>query len=378
MARADDEGTIYEYPKGSGIWWAQLPADEQGKRPKRRAASQKEALEKLRELWAERSQGVDLTMKQPTVAEFLNFWLEHVIKPKKRPGTYENYVKDVRLHIIPVLGTTRLKKLRGPQIQRWVNGLTMKSACNPYQRLRAALDVAVRWGYIPKNYARDVESPSYTPPAIAPLTEKQAIALLDAAAGDRLAPLYEIAIWLGLRESELLGLRWADIDLKKRTLSVTGQIVRRRRPSNKTYLVRHPPKSKKSERTIPLSDGLCATLKAHHARLAAERLKAGPAWRDHDLLFPTLIGTPIDHAALRAHFKRLVSAAELPATTRVHDLRHTAASLMLDNGATIADVSSILGHANPAITARIYAHSYDEGQRRAVEGMERRLRRGQK
>lgn len=378
MARADDEGTIFEYPKGSGIWWAQLPSDEAGKRPKRRATSQKEALEKMRELWAERDTGVDLTMKQPTLDEFLHFWLEHVIKPKKKAGTYANYVKDVELHILPTLGTIRLKKLRAPQIQRWLNGVTIKSAINPYQRLRAALDVAVRWGYIAKNYAREVETPSYTPPAITPLTEAQAIVLLGLVDGDRLAPLYEVALSLGLREAELIGLRWADIDVQKRTLSVTGQILRRRQPNGKTKLLRLPPKSKRSERSIPLSDGMVATLKAHQARIYAERLKAGPAWRDNDLVFPSQIGTPIDPSTLRAHFKGLLGPAELPRTTRFHDLRHTAASLMLDDGATIADVSSILGHANAAITARIYAHSYDEGQRRAIEGMEKRLKRGQK
>jgi integrase len=217
---------------------------------------------------------------------------------------------------------------------------------------------------------REVEAPGCTPPAITPLTEAQAVALLDLVALDRLAPLYEVAISLGLREAELIGLRWADIDFQKRTLSVTGQMLRRRQPNGKTKLVRLPPKSKRSERSIPLSDGLCVTLKAHKKRILEERLRASTAWRDHDLVFPSQLGTPIDPVTLRAHFKRLLESAGLPATTRFHDLRHTAASLMLDDGATIADVSAILGHANAAITTRIYAHSYDEGQRRAVEGME--------
>ena len=99
MARADDEGTIFEYPKGSGVWWAQLPADAQGKRPKRRATTQKEALEKLRELWAERENGVDASLKQPTVKAFLSTWLNEIIKPKKSLGTFENYSREVRLYI---------------------------------------------------------------------------------------------------------------------------------------------------------------------------------------------------------------------------------------------------------------------------------------
>jgi integrase len=210
------------------------------------------------------------------------------------------------------------------------------------------------------------------------LTEAQAVALLNQVDGEQLAPLYEIAISSGLREAELIGLRWADIDLQKRTLSVTGQIQRRRQPDGKTRLVRLPPKSKRSERTIPLSESLIAILKAHKKRILEERLRAGTAWRDHDLLFPTANGTPRDSATLRAHFKALLEPAGLPKTTRFHDLRHTAASLMLDDGATIADMSAILGHSSPAITARIYAHSYDEGQRRAIERMEKRLKRGQK
>jgi hypothetical protein len=107
-------------------------------------------------------------IRHNTVDEFLQFWREHDIKTIMKPGTYANYVQDVERHIVPVLRAIRLKKLRAPQIQRWLNGITIKSAINPYQRLRAALDKAVRWGYIAKNYAREVEPPSYTPPAIHP------------------------------------------------------------------------------------------------------------------------------------------------------------------------------------------------------------------
>ncbi|HEY3228427.1 MAG TPA: site-specific integrase, partial [Roseiflexaceae bacterium] len=189
---------------------------------------------------------------------------------------------------------------------------------------------------------------------------------------------YELAIWLGLREAELIGLRWEDLDLTKRTLTISGQILRRKQPDGKSKLIRQPPKSTKSARTIPLSDGLVATLRAHQARIYAERLKAGPAWRDNDLVFPTTKGTPLDRKTLVTHFKALLSAAGLPETTRFHDLRHSAASLMLDDGAQPTDVRDILGHASLQTLDKVYGHSYDEGKRRTIEAQERRLRRGAK
>src|SRR6266540_2773757 len=114
--RANTEGSVFEYPQGSGIWWAQLPPDEQGRRPKRRASSQREALEKLRELQRDRGRGLNLTTKQPTVAQFLDTWLAEVVQRSVKATTHASYSMVVRIYIKPYIGAQRLDRLTTPHV----------------------------------------------------------------------------------------------------------------------------------------------------------------------------------------------------------------------------------------------------------------------
>lgn len=374
-------GSIYESPKGSGIWWAQLPPDDYDKRPKRRATSEQEAVKKLAELEKERSQGLSLGEKDPTTAQFLDTWLDLSVKPNVKPTTYTDRVYFFSHYITPHIGTIRLRKLAATHIQRMLNemierGLARETVRLARQGLITALNVAIEWNLL----APDANVAKRT--KIAPATEdesgkmrrltaEQAQRLLDAVTQHRLYALYFLALIYGARQGELVGLRWTDVDLKKREIQLRSQIRRRSKDA-----VRSTPKTPKSRRTLPIDDVTVAVLSAHARKQQEERAhqQAHGKWTEQGLVFPTEVGTAFYASGLHAQFKRVLGWAELP-DIRFHDMRHTAASLMLEHGVPLADVSEILGHANPAITARLYLHGSNAGKRQAAETMTALLRR---
>jgi integrase len=371
--RANDEGTVFK--DKHGVWWAQLPPDDRGRRPKRRAKTQREAMEKLRELQRERERGLTLAAKQPTLTQFLETWLNEVAPNVAKAHTVEDYRYIVQHYIVPQLGTHRLDKLKPAHVQAWLNALLTRvsagTARNAYNRLHTALGVAVKWRLVAENVAGLVDPPNSAPRPIQTLTIEQAGRLLDAVKEHRLYALYYLALRLGLREAELLGLLWADLDWTKGTLRVSGQIQRVGRQT-----VRTTTKTKKSERALPLDEDLLNVLRAHWQNQLEEKRLPDNGWKEHGLILASERGTPLGARNLVRHFKAALKRAGLP-SIRFHDLRHTAGSLMLSEGAHLTDVAEVLGHSSPMITARIYAHSYDEGKRRAIAGTGRLLRQEQ-
>lgn len=321
----------------------------------------------------EREKGVNLSAKQPSVTSFMNTWLETVIKVRRKPRTYETYKQYVRLYIDPYLGETRLDKLTPARIQAWVNTLQEKvqpqTARNAYQRLRAALGLAVKWRQLSENPAVGVDVPSSSRVPIRPLDANQAAALLEVVRGRRLAPLYELALGLGLRQGELLGLRWSNVDLDKGLLRVAEQMQRLR--SRETVKVM--PKTPRSERELPLSADLVEKLRAHRANQDEERRLVGERWKDYDLVFPSELGTVIMARNLVRHFKAALQRAGLPSSFRFHDLRHTAATLMLAAGVPLKTVSYILGHSSIQVTADTYGYTFEEDKQRALDTLAQML-----
>src|SRR5215203_2076582 len=224
--------------------------------------------------------------------------------------------------------------------------------------LHKALNDAVSDGLVPKNVASAVKSPRPEKPEIHPLTRVQARILLEAASkeDDRFEALYVVALHCGLREGELLGLKWEDVDLGAGTLA-----VRRTLSETRTGHKFELPKNGKG-RSVKLSQGAVEALKSHRARQNEERLKAGSLWQDYDLVFPTTIGTTMRRTNLTGrHFKPLLKKAELPAI-RLHDLRHTCATILLMAGKHPTFVQELLGHASINITLDTYSH--------VIEGMD--------
>jgi integrase len=199
------------------------------------------------------------------------------------------------------------------------------------------------------------------------LDEPQIVKLLDGLADHRLAALYALASATGIRQAELFGLRWPAVTLDgdDPAIIVREQLQRIKGKDGTRQLHRETPKTAAGRRTIPLSVELVATLRAHRTRQMKERLILGDAYHGEDLVFTSEDGTPLEAGAVLRQLKRALKRAALPEVT-FHSLRHSAGSIMLAHRAQLIDVSHILGHSSPAVTAKIYAHSFDEGRRQAI------------
>jgi integrase len=218
--------------------------------------------------------------------------------------------------------------------------------------LRRALNEALALGLVTRNAAALVRAPKAPHGEMHVYDAEQVRALLDAAAGTRLEALLTLAVTSGMREGELLGLTWPNVNLDGKFLHVQTQLRRLREKG----LTIKDVKTGSSRRKIELSDLAVAALRRHHVRQAQERLALGEAWQDRDLVFPNSVGNPIDvPSLLQRGYVRIVKQAGLP-PIRFHDLRHTAATLLLLKGVHPKKVSELLGHASVAITLTTYSH----------------------
>jgi integrase len=226
----------------------------------------------------------------------------------------------------------------------------------------------MRWGYVARNVATLVSPPRIPRHEIAPLSAEQARTVLAAAKGDRHEALYVLALSTGMRLGELLGLRWQDVDIEGGMLQVRQALTR-----TKARLQLGEPKSARSRRRIALTPRTVEALRQHRSRQAVERLRLGPTWQDIGLVFPSEVGTPMDAGnMLRQSFHPLLDKAGLP-RIRFHDLRHTAATLLLQQGVHAKIVSEMLGHSSIGLTLDTYSHVLPDMQQQAVQAMERVL-----
>ena len=230
--------------------------------------------------------------------------------------------------------------------------------------LRQGLVQALRWGLVPRNVATLVERPKVTRREVQPFDPDQVRILLDAITGDRLEALYTVALAVGLRRGEALGLRWQYVDLDAGTLRVCASL---QRVNGKLQL--QEPKTTRSRRTIALPQTVIDALRQHRARQLRERLSAGSHWQQHDLVFTTSAGKPHDPRNITRHFQKVLSGAGLP-RIRFHDLRHTCASLLLVQGVHPRIVMEILGHSQISMTMDTYSHVMPELQREAATQMD--------
>lgn len=375
---ANGEGSVYEYPKGSGRWTAavSLPG---GSIKRQRAASKQDALNKLNRMLEQLAGSGDIEYREtPTLSEWCYLWLERYARNLK-PNIREDYRSVVRLYIeAHSIGKRKIDKLTYVQVQDWVDQLSDRVSAQTvrgaHARLHRALEVAVKRRLLVTNPSDGIDLPSARPPQIRPLSFQQASALLQIVKGDRWAAIYHLAIITGMRQSEILGLTWQAIDFEKSQIRIYQQL--RRIPTggaNEFALL--STKTVSSDRTLTL-DGDMLNLLLWHQQNQLEEAKIAATWGNHlDLVFVTQSGKPIHMSNLLKHFKGLLIKAKLP-DMRFHDLRHTAATLMLANSVPLATVSKVLGHSSIAVTAKIYAHALDESKTAAISGLSEKLRRG--
>ena len=346
--RGRGEGSIYR--RKDGRWVGQYEVG--GKRRYVYGKTRKEVASKLTKALADRNEGLVFDSDHLTVVQYLDRWLDS-IRDTVRESTWVRHEINVRVHLKPALGRVRLGKLNPLQVQSFYRykldqGLSAASVLKIHSTLSKSLKQAVRWRLVPLNVCMAVVLPRITKPEIQPLDAQQMKALLKAAQGTDLYALWVLMATTGVRVGEALGLRWEDLDLDARTLRVNRTIYR-----GQSCL----PKTDSSRRTVKLS------------RLATEALRQHS--QQCEWVFPTSIGTTINVNNLRYRsWKRLLERAHLPSGTRIHDLRHSSATLLLSKGVPIKVVSEMLGHSDVSITLSIYAHVLPDMQDGAAEAMD--------
>ena len=369
MTKTRTPGTGSIYPDAAGGWRAQLTIN--GKMVRRRAKTRREAHAKLRELEQLRAAQINLTDGKQTVKTWCGFWLDTLLPGKQaKLKTIEGHRDTCEHYIYPHLGEISLIKLTAQHIDAWqqalrAKGLSEGTVANARRRLSAALEAARKRKVVGENVVLLTDAPTAVASRRAVLNEAQVVRLLDTLAEHRLYALYALAVTTGLRQAELMGLRWPAVDLPRGELEVREQLQRIHDADGKPQLHRETPKTAAGHRSIPLITEQIEFLTRHQAAQQRERDLLGKAWAGEDLVFTNEDGKPLESGALYRQFKRALARAGLPAVT-FHSLRHSAGSIMLAHEASLIAVSHILGHSSPAVTAKIYAHSFDEGRRQAV------------
>jgi integrase len=325
--------------------------------------------------------GIPVIDGKRTLGEWLDHYLGEIVAPRVRPSTYKTREYMIRTYLKPYLGRKVLRDLAPMDVERFLHDLvkaghTPNLANQARQVLVTALNQAVKRDLIYRNPAALVERLREEP-----IRPGRAIAiphisrLLEFAQRDRIGVCYILMLALGLRPMEAVAIRWSDIDYAAATLTIERQItrhpygnetkpkVKRRGREPKfnppTRKVMAPPKTRSSVRLLPLLSFIGNLLKAHKAAQAKERLIRGPVWSDHDLVFCTTLGTPLEHGAVQTRFKRILRAADLP-DYQQRDLRTSCASLLGHLKVDPAVIALILGHRDASTTTRYYLKALPE------------------
>lgn len=307
-----------------------------------------------------------------TTGAYLARWLVDV-KPRLRAATWREYSRHVRAYWSPVFGTVPLTKLTPAHVERALaklldRGLSPVTVRGARTTLRRAIADAQRNGMLNRNVAALSRPPRAERREMRALSSAEVGRLTAGTAEDPLGPLFAVAVGSGLRLGELLGLRWSDVDLDGRSLVVRRSLAR---TYGDGWAVAEP-KTARSRRTVMLPAIALEALRRQKARQAAARLAAGTAWQDRaGVVFTDAVGRVVHPRAASKGFRAAADRLGLP--VRLHDLRHTAASLMLGAGVPLKVVSEALGHSSIAITADVYAHVTPELRREAADALDRAL-----
>lgn len=302
------------------------------------------------------------------LGEYLDRWLESVVRMRVRPSTHESYRWLLEAYARPALGTRPLASVSSIDLQELYGMLSSQGkSARTIRYLNAVLKSAFRqarkWRMIVADPTEDVELPRQQRPELTVLTQEQAGRFLDAITGARFEALFKLALATGMRPSEYLALRWADFDVAKAQVSVRRSV----QPLRGGGWQFHEPKTRSSRRTVPIPSEVVNALRTHRARQAEERLRAGPAWTRSDLIFTTPIGTPVDRSnLLKQHFQPALRKAGLPSSVRLYDLRHSCATLLLAAGVHPKVASERLGHSSVIMTLDTYSHVLPDMQREAT------------
>lgn len=367
--RANGEGTLH-FRADRNLWEATItlsrhPGTGKLKRRSVYGKTQKEAQAKLNILKKAQAEGTLRSPDRTTVAQWAGEYLENAAG-RVKAGTLQSYRMNLDLYVLPALGNIRLDKLTARDVAGMINDLAREKGVRTSQYARTLvsmmLNYAVSLDVLPRNVARNTRPPKSTRQEMLFWQPHEVRTFLTAIDGHRLEPFFRLALATGMRKSELLGLRWAD--LNRQTLSVRQTVVRvAYEPKIET------PKTNAGVRDLMLDAPTLGWLEVRRAAYLAEREAAGESWAEHDLMFGDKEGRPLMPWRIDHYWRALRDGCGVK-QIRFHDIRHTYATLAIASGMDVRMLAERLGHADASITLRIYSHILDSQRRRSAQSLD--------
>lgn len=386
--RANGEGTVFERKDRPGHIRGEFtyrnPDTGEVDTKKFNGRTRKEVLAAGKAWLDSRGSGLVSLADKITLAEWIDRWLKDYAEPRIRVKSYEKYEGCLRLHVKPYLGAVRLAALREPDITRLFNelmksgaarvdeagihpGLSAITVKNTRRYLCMCLDQAVKSGLLRRNVAKDTKPPKVEKQTIRALTAEQSKALLKVAKekGETIYMAILLALSTGMRRGELLALHWTDVDVKGGTVTVNQSVT-----TAGGKIIWTKPKTTGSIRKIPLPPDVTAELKRFKTWQTEHKFVMGDKWENSGLVLANMFGR-LNHPGgfSQEYFKPLLPKAGLPSDVKLHDLRHTHATLLLQQGINIKVVAERLGHSNTTLTMNVYSHVMPDMQDAAVEAL---------
>ncbi len=365
--RAAGEGSVF---KRGNRWVAQVGSGKE--RETKYFSTQREANEWRQKKNEQRRQGLNVLGSKIALSKFLDDWLI-VVKTSVRPNTLDQYSQIAQHHIKPSLGNILLRDLTPHQVQmlytsKLEEGTSPRTTRLIHSVLHAALNHALKLGLVIRNVSDAVTLPKVPRKEMKTLDDYQVRQLIQATESPQMEVLFWVAVTTGLRQGEILGLKWSDLDWQSKRLHIQRQVQRIKGKG----LVFCEPKSASGRRMIVLGQSTIEKLREYKRDQETTRIHVGSKWKDNDLIFPSPYGEPLDSTIVVKAYKRSLKAAGLP-EIRFHDLRHTAATLMLQQGINPKIVQERLGHSDISLTLNTYSHVLPNMQEVAAEKMDELL-----
>ena len=387
--RANGEGTIRQ--RKDGRWEGLYTINY--KRKSVYGKTQDEVRKRLNKVLNDIDNGMYIENANITFGAWLDEWLEVYAKPSVKLSTYGSYEGYIRNHIKPEIGKVKLSVLRADTLQKFINqkltngrcdkvkdaetkklvtrkgGLSEKTIKNMYNMIHSALKQAYRNGLVNQNVSELITLPKQKRNEMCVLTVDEQRALQIAVQGERLGIGILLSLFTGIRLGELLGLKFEDIDLDAKTITIRRTLNRLKvfdNPDKKTDIVIGEPKTNKAKRVIPLQDFLIPLLKAHKAEIIKERFKASNMYKNDGFVICNEFGGYIEPRTYQDFFKKMLKKAEIK-NTNFHTLRHTFATRALENGFDVKVLADILGHADASTTLNKYAHALPDHKKTSME-----------
>jgi integrase len=362
--------------RGTGKWLVRIEkrsADGSRKSvSKTIVGTRRDAQKVLNEMLHQNDRGMLSFSKLQSLNEYLDFWLSTIAKLRVRSRTFADYTDLMRRYVRPAIGNVRVGDITPAHIQNMYNEMSLRGLSPRVVRythavLSSALRKATELDLVPRNVAKMVQLPRQTKKEMHAMSREQAVVFNKCLEEERFGPMLSVALSTGMRVQEYLGLRWSDLSMDMGTATIQRALVWNRKGGGWYF---DQPKTSKSRRTIPLSASTVDSLRRHRRLQLQQRILAGSAWNDLDLVFASEIGTPLNPANVTRVFKKILIKAGLPTTFRLYDLRHTTATLLLEAGVNPKVVSERLGHASITLTLDVYSHVLPHMQADATARLE--------